>query len=238
MTFNKLYAGAVASAIATLCLYFPGTVSAEPLIWGVQMEQLEYRLGEDENFLAWDFDVLTGTDELKAVWRSEAEYEFKQGQFETLENQLRLQAPISAFFDAVIGVRVDTPEVENRVYGVIGMKGLAKQWFEIDADLYLGETSFFRFEVEYEGLITNRLILTPSVEIEVPFQDDEVLGVASFAPTIELGARLSYDVVDRLISPYVGVHYERKLGESGDLARAEGETEDALFFVVGLKVLF
>lgn len=238
MNLRKLNAGVLTSAIAALSLLMPSDGQAESLIWGIQIEQFEYRLGEDENILAWNFDAIAGTDELKAVWRSEAEYLTEQGQFETLENQFRLQTPISSFFDAVVGVRVDTPEGEDRAYGVIGMKGLAKQWFEIDADFYLGETSFFRLEAEYEGLITNQLILTPSIEVEVPLQDDDVLGVASFAPTVEIGARLSYDIVDRLVSPYIGVHYERKLGDTGDLARSEGEDDDALFLAVGMKVLF
>lgn len=179
-----------------------------------------------------------GTDEAKFVWRSTAEYLTDSSQFETLENQARLQMPISNFFDAVAGVRLDTPKGEDRVYGVIGLHGLAPQWFEVDADLYLGEASAARFEAEYEGLITNRIILTPSVELEVPLNDDEQLGVGAFAPTLELGARLSYDLIDRAVSPYIGVHYERSFGETGDLARAEGESRDNLFFVVGTKVLF
>ncbi len=238
MIIKKLKADVVTTAIVALSILLPGAAHAEALIWGIQMEQFEYRIGNDDDIFAWGFDAIAGTDELKAVWRSEAEYLTDQGQFETLENQFRLQTPISSFFDAVVGIRFDTQEQEDRAYGVIGMKGLAKQWFEVDADLYLGETSFFRLEVEYEGMITDRLILTPSLEMDVPLQDDDDLGVASFAPTIEIGARLSYDVIDRLISPYIGIHHETSFGGTGDFARAEGEDNDALFFVAGLKVLF
>ena len=119
-----------------------------------------------------------------------------------------------------------------------GTHGPAPQWFEVDADLFVGETSFVRFEVEYEGLITNRLILTPSLEIDLPLGDDDALGVGGFGPTLEVGARLSFDLVDRAVSPYIGVHYERAFGETADRARAEGEERDALFLVVGTKVLF
>jgi copper resistance protein B len=230
-----------AATVALMAVLVTGgghTAKAEPLIWGLQAEQLELRIDDGEDIFAWDFDAVVGTDELKFVWRSAAEYLTDASQFETLENQARLQVPISTFFDAVAGVRVDTPRGEDRVYGVIGLKGLAPQWFEVDADLYLGEASAVRFEAEYEGLITNRVILTPSVELEVPLNDDEQLGVGAFAPKLELGARLSYDLIDRTVSPYIGVHYERSFGKTADFARAEGESKDNLLFVVGTKILF
>ncbi|MDA0369546.1 MAG: copper resistance protein B [Proteobacteria bacterium] len=212
---------------------------AEPLIWGIQAEQLEIRRGEsNENVFAWDFDALVGSDELKLVWRSQAEVATGTGTFETLENQLRLQKPISTFFDAVLGVRVDTPRGPDRTYGVVGIKGLAPQWFEIDADLYVSDNPVFRFEAEYEALITNRIILTPSFEIDLPFADDRPIAVGAWGSKIEVGARLSYDLIDRLISPYLGISYERAFGETADFRRAEGEDNSTLFFVVGTRVLF
>jgi copper resistance protein B len=233
MTGWVFRAGALATALLAA-----GPAIAEPLIYGIQVEQAERRFDEGSDVYAWDVDALIGTDELKVVWRSEAEYRTRDKRFETLENQFRLQAPVSDFFDAVAGVRVDTPRGEHRAYAVVGIHGLAPQWFEVDADLFVGETSFVRFEVEYEGLITNRLILTPSLEIDLPLGDDDALGVGGFGPTLEVGARLSYDLVDRAVSPYIGVHYERAFGETADRARAEGEERDALFLVVGTKVLF
>jgi len=215
------------------------SVFAEELIWGIQAEQFEYRYGESgEDLLAWDFDAVVGTDELKIVWRSEAEYELNSNRFETLENQLRLQTPISDFFDAVAGIRIDTPDGTDRVSGVLGVHGLTKQWFEVDADLFLSEHPSARFEVEYEGLITNYITLTPSFEIDIPFTDDEDFEYGAWGPKIELGARLSYDLVDRAISPYIGIHYERSFGKTRRLAKSEGGESDAIFGVIGVKIMF
>ncbi|MBT5299581.1 MAG: copper resistance protein B [Rhodospirillaceae bacterium] len=211
---------------------------AEQLIWGVQAEQLEYRIGDDTDVMAWDVDALIGTDELKLVFRSEGEFETNGDVLETMENQLRLQAPISTFFDAVAGVRVDTPEGPDRVYGVVGVHGLAPQWFEIDADLFVSDRPSFRFEAEYEALITNRLILTPSVEFNLPFTDDLAIDQGAWGPKLEVGARLSYDLLDRAISPYIGVHYERVFGETQDIATSEGKDDDALFLTIGAKLIF
>ena len=77
--------------------------AAEEPFWGIQAEQLEFRVSDAEEVFAWDFDALYGTDELKLVWRSEAEYGVEERALETLENQIRLQTPISDFFDAVVG---------------------------------------------------------------------------------------------------------------------------------------
>jgi len=214
------------------------SAQAEPLLWGVQVEQLEYRLGDDTDVQAWDADVFVGSDEIKAVWRTEGEYATEENKFETLENQLRAQVPVSTFFDAVAGVRVDTPNGPDRVYGVVGVKGLAPQWFEVDLDFFLSDRPQIRFEAEYEGLITNRLILVPSFEVDLPLVDDEAIGFGAFGPKVEVGARLSYDLVDRLLSPYVGVHYERKFGETKDLANEEGEDDEAFYLVTGTRVIF
>jgi len=211
---------------------------AEQLIWGVQAEQLEYRIGDETDVVAWDVDAQIGTDELKLVFRSEGEFETTGDVLETFENQLRLQKPISTFFDAVAGVRVDTPDGPDRIHGVLGVHGLAPQWFEIDADLFVSDHPSFRFEVEYEALITNRLILTPSLEFDLPFTDDLPIDVGAWGPKLEVGARLSYDLIDRAVSPYIGVHYERVFGETRDIVRAEGKDDDAVFFTAGLKLIF
>ena len=50
--------------------------------------------------------------------------------------------------------------------------------------------------------------------------------------------RVRADLIDRLVSPYVGVHYEQKFGETANLARAAGEDSGTVYFVVGTRILF
>ncbi|MFW8635669.1 copper resistance protein B [Cribrihabitans pelagius] len=212
---------------------------AEPLIYGIQAEQFEYRSSDDGDAYVWDFDALVGTDELKLVWRSEGERGVSSGAFESLENQLRLQMPISAFYDAVAGIQASTPDgLPDRYNGVIGVKGLAPQWFEIDADLFLSSRPFFRFEAEYEGMITNRLILTPSLELTVPLEDDPAYDLASGGVVLEAGARLSYDLIDRAVSPYIGVNYEKAFGGTSDMIEASGEDSESFAVVYGARLMF
>ena len=234
MRMNICLAGAAASALAA----FAAPAAAESIFYGFQAEQAEVRFQDGEDVLAWDFDATIGKDELKFVWRSEAEYSLDEDAFETLENQLRLATPVSPFFDAVAGVRFETPEGNDRVDGLIGLHGLAQQWIEVDADLFISDDPSIRLEAEYEGLITQRITFTPSIEVEIPLTDDRSRDFGDFAPIIELGARLSYDLIDRAVSPYVGVHYELATGESGRLAQAGGGRKDELFFVAGARLMF
>ncbi|MEQ8349447.1 MAG: copper resistance protein B [Sneathiellaceae bacterium] len=213
----------------------------EPLFYyGVTVEQLEYRIGRNSDVYAWDGDALAGTDDLKLRLQSKGEYEKDSSAFETLENQLLLQTPISTFFDAKAGVRYDMPRGYDRLYGVLGVQGLAPQWFEIDADLFLSEKGDVsaRLDAEYELLITNRIILTPAAEIDFAFSEDTEAEVGAGLSTAELGLRLSYDLIDRAVSPYVGVHYERAFGDTASFRRADGADVDELFLVIGTRLLF
>jgi len=211
------------------------------IFYGVQMEQLEYRQGDTgENFLVWDGDAFIGTDEIKLRWLGEGEYDTDGDVLEKMENRLVLQTPISTFFDLKGGVRLDSPEGTDRWFGVIGVAGLAPQWIEVDADLFVSETGDVsaRLDAEYELLITNRLILIPSVEIDVAFTEDREIGIASGLNSVELGLRLSYDLIDRTLSPYVGIVHERKFGRTADFAREEGEDTSAWFGVIGARLMF
>ena len=87
-------------------------------------------------------------------------------------------------------------------------------------------------------LITNYLILQPSVEMDFAFSDDKEIGVGSGLNSIETSLRLSYDLIDRAISPYIGVAYERKLGRTKNIARAEDEDVEVWNLVIGIKFMF
>lgn len=233
-----LAAGAVIAALAVS----PAAAQETNLTyWGVQLEELEHRWGdESEELFVWNGDAFVGTDELKLRLLSEGEYDTNERKFETLENRLVLQMPVSDFFDVKAGIRADTPKGKSRLYGVLGLTGLAKQWIEVDADLFVSDQgdASARLDAEYELLLTNRITLTPSADLNVAFSDDRKMGIGSGFSSAEVGLRLSYDILDRLLSPYVGVVWERKFGETADLSREEGEDVEAWFFAIGLKVLF
>ena len=234
-------------------MVFPTAVAAQEMIadttsrkqaltsWGVQFEELEYRYSDDDEELGvWSADFFYGTDDLKVRWLTKGEYAIEEQAYEGLENQLVAQVPISDFFDAKAGVRFDTPEGPDRTYAVLGITGLAPQWFEIDANLYVseeGDTSA-GLDAEYELLLTNYWILSAAVDATVAFSEDREIGVGKGLVSTETGVRLSYDLVDRAFSPYIGVVHERKYGDTADLAEAEGGSTEDWFAVIGARIAF
>ena len=216
------------------------TARKQPLTtWGVQFEEFEYRYSDDDEELGvWDADAFYGTDELKLRWISKGEYSLEERAYESLENQLVGQIPISKFFDAKAGVRFDTPEGPDRTYAVLGVAGLAPQWFEIDANLYVskdGDTSA-ELDAEYELLLTNYWILSATLDATVAFSEDREIGIGKGLVSTETGLRLRYDLIDRAFSPYVGVVHERKYGDSADFAEADGGSTADWFAVIGARI--
>ncbi|MCB2055223.1 MAG: copper resistance protein B [Geminicoccaceae bacterium] len=233
---------ATVCALAILVPSLAGAAEKAPLVFSaIGFEELEYRFGDDTDLVTWDGDASIGTDEDKLRLRSKGEYAFDPRAFEKLETQLLYQSLLTDFFDVKLGVRADTPENEDdRLYGVLGIQGLAPQWLEVDADFFVnteGDASL-RLDTEYELLLTNGLILVSSLEFDIALSDDREIGVGRGLSSGELGFRLSYDLYDRTFSPYVGIIWKRLFGDTGDLAQEEGEDDDAFFLVVGVRLLF
>lgn len=207
----------------------------------VKIDQLEYRAQSGNDLIVWDGQGRIGNDENKLTLKTEGEYERKADaeNFESAETQLLYQRLVSDFFDAQIGIRHDIKPDPSRTFGVIGVNGLAPQWFEVDASFFVshkGDTSL-RFEAEYDILFTQRLVLEPSAEIDIAFSDDRDTGVGSGLSKAELGLRLRYEIT-REFAPYIGVNWETKIGETADFANDEGEDTDVFSVVAGLRVFF
>jgi copper resistance protein B len=230
----------VSTAVTAQEMISDTTARKQPLTtWGVQFEEFEYRYSDDDEELGvWNADAFYGTDELKLRWISKGEYSLEERAYESLENQLVGQIPISKFFDAKAGVRFDTPEGPDRTYAVLGVAGLAPQWFEVDANLYVsneGETSA-ELDAEYELLLTNYWILSATLDATVAFSEDREIGIGKGLVSTETGLRLRYDLIDRAFSPYVGVVHERKYGDSADFAKAGGGGTEDWFAVIGARI--
>lgn len=89
----------------------------------------------------------------------------------------------------------------------------------------------------HDLLLSQRLVLQPRIEVNAAVHDARKFGVRSGVNDVELGLRLRYEI-RREIASYIGVDWLRKLGNTADLARAEGEELDTLGFVDGLRLWF
>lgn len=202
------------------------------------VDRLEYQTNEGDSLLVWDAQGWLGGDSDKFWFKTEGEQALG-GDLEEAEIQGLYSRAITSFWDLQMGVRYDFEHGPSRTYGVIGVQGLAPYWFEIDAALFVSEHGDLsaRIEVEYDVLITQRLIAQPRAELNFAFQDVDELGVGSGLSTAELGLRLRYEI-EREFAPYVGVSWTRSLGSTADFARDDGGNVSSVSFVAGIRLWF
>lgn len=208
----------------------------DPLLGSILVDQFEVRDRGHSN-LNWELEGWVGRD-LDKLW-IKAEGERNDGRTEDNELQVLYSHAVAPYWDLQVGVRQDFEPSPERSWAVIGLQGLAPYFFEIDTALFIGESGHtaLRLKAEYELLLTQRWVLVPELETNVYGRNDEESGFGSGLSDLELGLRLRYEVT-RKFSPYVGVVWERKYGNTADFARQDGESVEEAEFVLGLRAWF
>jgi copper resistance protein B len=178
-----------------------------------------------------------GSDRNRVIFRAEADRDidtFGQAHAHVMYGRL-----FARWWDLVAGVRQDVQPGAPQAWAAFGVQGLAPYWFEVEATAYVGAEgrTEARVKVEYELLLTNRMVLQPHFEAALFGKSDPERGVGSGLSQTELGARLRYEV-RREIAPYVGITWTRKWGETGDLAPSTREGREGLRLGAGLRVWF
>lgn len=217
----------------------PARAQNSQILTFFQADRLEYRIDDGPATFTWDVQGWVGGDYNRAWLKSEGDYLTDDGIVENAEIQVLYSRSIAAFWDLQVGGRYDPKPDPSRGFAVIGIEGLAPYFFEVDAAGFVsddGDVSA-RLEAEYELLLTQRLIAQPRVEMNFAVQEVEELGIGSGLSDVELGLRLRYEIV-REFAPYIGVAWERKVGNTADFARKEGDDVDNLWFVVGIRFWF
>ncbi len=202
-------------------------------------DRLEIQTGEGDPALVFEGQAWWGGDRNKLQLKTETEYSFDDDAFEEAELQALWSRAISRYFDFQAGIRQDFSPDPSRSYAVLGVQGLAPYWFEVDAALFVsnkGDVSA-RLKAEYELMLTQRLVLQPSAEADISFQQVDALETGAGLSAIELGARLRYEI-KREFAPYIGVNWSRQTGGTADFTRANGEDPSALSLVGGVRFWF
>jgi copper resistance protein B len=158
---------------------------------------------------------------------------------EDAEIQALYSRAIGPYFNLQAGIRYDFKPNPSRTYATIGFEGLAPYWFEVEGAVFLSDKGdvLGRLEGYYDQRITQRLILQPRAELNLAAQDVPENGIGSGLSDIELGLRLRYEIT-RQFAPYVGVSWDRKLGDTADFARAAGEDPSTTSLVAGIRLWF
>jgi copper resistance protein B len=194
------------------------------------VDRLEVWSEDGERGQHWELQAWAGGD-LQRVWlRSSGERE--DGTTHAADLELLYGRSLTPWWDLLAGVRHDTAPGPAQTWAAVGVHGMAPYKFEVEATAYLGRDgrSTARFEAEYDLLLTNRLILQPSIELELHDRRDLRRDTGAGLSKVEAGLRMRYEITRRF-APYVGLVHERT-------EAADGQHEREQRWVGGLRLWF
>ena len=182
-----------------------------------------------------------GRDRDRLWFRAEGDGE--SGRVGEAQTHVLYGRQFSRWWDLVAGIRQDFRPGPAQTWAAFGVQGLAPYWFEIEATAYVGASgrTHARFEVEYELLLTNRLVLQPLLEAEIVGKSDpETRCGRRPEHHRHAGFRLRYEF-RRELAPYVGVTLEQQMGEDrrlrrGRRRRTRAELDSSLGCGCGFKL--
>jgi copper resistance protein B len=209
----------------------------DPLLFMTTVKKVEIRKTSGHDHLAWDADLWVGYDINKLWFKFEGEN--SEDRIEEAEFQALYSRAVTTNWDIQMGWRRDIRPTPERDWAAVGVRGIAPYHFDVDLTAFVGSSgrTAARIDVDYEIIFTQRLVLTPELEVDYYGKDDPALNIGSGLSQIELGARLRYEI-RREFAPYVGINWWSKLGDTKRLARASGDETSDLELVFGLRVWF
>lgn len=86
-------------------------------------------------------------------------------------------------------------------------------------------------------MFTQRTILQGRFETAYAASEVEKFSVGQGFNNVKLGLRLRYEFM-REFAPYIGVSWNKLLGDTKDLAAAEGEDTEVTSLVAGVRMWF
>lgn len=203
-------------------------------------DRFEHRSDGSEQVVLWDIDAWYGADYNKFYVESEGEWNTDKDEPGSVSMEVFWNHTIRPYWDTQLGIRHDFLDgKDDRSFLAAGVQGMAPYIFEVDATAYLsdeGDPSFV-FEAERDFLLTQRLILQPRIETEFAFSDARNYNIGAGFTKVETGLRLRYEIT-RKFAPYVGVEWERNLGQTANMMQADGEDINKTNFIAGVKFWF
>ncbi len=198
----------------------------------------EYQARKAGDGYRWEGEGWFGGDINRLVVTTEGEGALRGG-VDSAEIQALYSRAIDPYWNLQAGVRQDIRPTPARTYATIGIEGMAPYWFELQGAVFVSNKGdvLARVEAYYDQRLTQRLILQPRVELNFAAQGVPEDRAGSGLSNAELGLRLRYEI-QREFAPYIGISYDRKVGNTARYARADGERAGSANFVVGIRTRF
>lgn len=198
--------------------------------------KLERGLGNNKA-TSYDTQASFGRDYDRVTVKAEGE--ISKSKLQDSRTELLWGHAIAPFWDTQLGVRYDKGAVPSQGWLAMGVQGIAPYWFEIDATAYIGNNgkTALRLGAEYEILLSQKLILQPSLGLNLYGKRDVARDIGSGLNSATAGLRLRYEIT-RQFAPYIGVEHIKKLGETANIASAAGERTQETRWVAGTRIWF
>lgn len=204
------------------------------------LNQNEGRFGGGGGYYRWDGEGWIGSDTNRLRIKSEGRVNPNgHGSVTDGDQELLYDRPISRYFDLQAGARYDLDDGTGRLWGTLGVEGLAIGFWNVDATLYASDGGHYaaRTDASYDLYLTQRLVLQPQFETNWYSRQDRGRGLGGGLSDIDGGLRLRYDIT-RKLSPYLGMTYQRQFGGTEGIVREQDGRINDVRFVVGLRTWF
>ncbi len=224
-----------------LALIIPAMAQAhmddDPVLGMLNVKQLEAAYDDGDTRLNWNVEGWLGTDLHKLVLSSEGSR--LKGRTDAHELRLFYRRAVAPYWDLELGWQHEPLADSREDRALLGISGTAPWYIETDLHLLAGPGSDLTAELslEREIRLTRQWVLSPELGLRAHNFSDPSEHQGSGLSELDLELRLAWEVRPDL-APYVGVSWERKLGNSADLARASGHDTDETRWLLGIRFWF
>lgn len=231
----------IRKTIPLLALLAPALTQAamtdDPVLGMLNVKQLEAVYAEDDVHLQWNVESWLGTDLHKLVLTSEGTR--LDGRTDSHELRLFYRRAISPYWNLELGWQHEPLAEQRDNRALLGLSGTAPWFLETEATLLAGPGSDLSAElsIEREVRLTRQWVLAPEMGLTAHNFSDRGEHHGSGLSDLELELRLLWEIRPD-VTPYVGVSWERKLGDSAGLARETGHDVDETQWRLGISFWF
>ncbi len=200
----------------------------------ILVNRLERGFGQYSNSTAYDAQAWFGRDYDRLVIKAEGD--IARGKLQDARTEALWSHAIAPYWNTQLGVRYDSGVEPGRGWLALGLQGLAPYWFELDASAYVasnGQTAL-RVDAEYDILLSQKLILQPTLSVNLFAKDEAARGIGRGLASGTAGLRLRYEFT-RQVAPYIGVERSNSFGKTADLVRASGAAVGETRWVAGVR---
>lgn len=206
------------------------SLADDPTSGSVSVEFLEYRLTNDTTLVDAEAEYGTHTHRavLKLVTLS------ANGETDAATALLYRRA-MAETLDFQVGVEV-SGDVSNFV---LGFQAQAPHDIKTELVTLFAESGkgYLIGKIEHDFMLAEHLVLWPRLEVFAAFQDDEATATGRGLSAALADLRLRYEMHPRFM-PYVGVSWERALGNSARMLESAGEDTSIVTAVAGASFAF